>query len=155
MGGRRTGLVAAPLIVLALSGCESFARGPAAVTWVGEDLVLASCVPMNLTEVFGEYRNEEGHVTFLDAQGAHPLAEEQTLALEQLPEGMAGVSRDVPREGLRSVVVRLTGDDIEFAAGFDGPRLASLRSDQWLQTDGQYTDDPCGESRNDSGPALG
>jgi len=129
---------------LALSGCESSARGPVAVRSDSGNLEVAICGTFEITRIEGRafYRGEPDYLTFLDVEGALSTAEQTRFHLEDLPAGLSGTAEEPPLTDLASIYLIFEFDGDRFNALFETD-FSNVPEDAWLHPSGRVSDLPC------------
>ena len=141
---KRIALASGVLFVVAgLTGCESFSEGPASISLESNDLLVATCVDIVVTEIYGEAQTAAGLEPFVELSGQIRLPAGSILRSEVVPEGMVGSFGALDLQSLESIVIRFTGPDDEFAAGFGGRGVLTVPTGSWLQTDGTISSTAC------------
>jgi len=102
-----------------------------------------TCVDIVVTEIYGEAQTAAGLEPFVELSGQIRLPAGSILRSEVVPEGMVGSFGALDLQSLESIVIRFTGPDDEFAAGFGGRGVLTVPTGSWLQTDGTISSTAC------------
>lgn len=130
--------------VLALSSCEQYGHGPAAIRDSGGGLELALCADVSVSELYVEYRGSRsaGFRELIEWTGSLEAARGLVLTTSVVPQGLDGAPGTFPGAAEEVVVViSSTSPSDGFTAAFT-PR-GQLSDVMWLQSTGQLTADPC------------
>lgn len=143
---RKLGMAAGVALLLAttLTGCESFAEGPASISRSGNDLLFAVCVDMEVTKMLGDSRSTSGDLRFIELEGSGHIATGTTMSVKSLPGGLIGSAESIDLSNTQSILISVQGPDHWVSAAFGGVwGTLEVPDNGWLQTDDTVTAEPC------------
>lgn len=131
------------LVVAGLSGCESFGNGPANLSRNGEELHIAVCTEVNVSEVSGSARAGSRRIPFVDLHGIATLEPGAILKPGGDVAGLSGSFESVDLDSVDTVTLLFSGEKDSFNAVFVDLKSGSIPEGEWLHPDGTVTAEPC------------
>jgi len=147
--GVKRGVISSLVVLVTVGGltaCESFARGPAAVSRDGTDLLVAICVDLTVNRIYGEAATPSSReVDFAELEGELTVKSGTVLNLSRPIDGLDGKLEPLDLTSVNELLLIFKqGPDDGFAAQYGGDGPIDFPTDGWLQSDGSRTDEPCG-----------